>query len=91
MGSGVPQRGQIGTTGNIDRDPCEEEEQNDDDDDDDDDNEGYDNDSPKAVAYDRDKKRGSICAEIVQEHQDDVKEFEKTPDERMRILEILEQ
>ena len=57
---------------------------------DDEDEEDYTDEMPNTTSYKRDKKRGSICAEIVQENQDDVREFEKTPEERMRILEILE-
>lgn len=72
----------------------EDDKNNDEDDEDDEeDEEDYVDDMPllqKGIAYNRDKKRGSICAEVVQENQDDIKEFEKTPDERMRILEILE-
>ena len=91
-GRSLPQRGDIDGT------PCDGDAKNDDDDDDDDDDDGddeedYDDEMPvlhNGAGYNRDKKRGSICAEIVQENQDDIKEFEKKPDERMRILEILE-
>lgn len=67
-------------------------------DDDDDDEEGeeeeeeaYMDEMPENTIFKRDKKRVSICAEVIQENHDDVKEFDKTLDERIRILEILEQ
>tara|TARA_B100000482_G_C12606609_1_gene297378 strand:+ start:636 stop:920 length:285 start_codon:yes stop_codon:yes gene_type:complete len=66
-------------------------------DDDDDDEEGeeeeeeaYMDEMPENTIFKRDKKRVSICAEVIQENHDDVKEFDKTLDERIRILEILE-
>ena len=90
MARGVPQRGDVeGALGDAEDDKDDD----DDDDDDEEDEEDYVDEMPlmqKGAAYNRDKKRGSICAEVVQENQDDIKEFEKTPDERMRILEILE-
>lgn len=63
-------------------------------DDDDDNDDDYIDEIPtltKNSAYNRDRKRESVCAEVVMENQDDIKEFDKTPEERMRILEILEQ
>jgi len=62
-------------------------------DDDDDNDDDYIDEIPtltKNSAYNRDRKRESVCAEVVMENQDDIKEFDKTPEERMRILEILE-
>ena len=64
-----------------------------DDEDDDEDDADYVDDIPslsKSSSYNRDRKRESVCAEVVLENQDDIKEFEKTAEEKMRILEILE-
>jgi len=47
-------------------------------------------DMPKSLAYNRAQKRRSVCGEIYNDDQDEIKEFEKSSDERMRILEMLE-
>ena len=86
MGSSAPKQGHHADEG---AEGAVGSEDGDDDDDDDD----YMDEIPslsKGSTYNRDRKRDSVCAEIVLENQDDVKEFEKTPEERMRILEILE-
>lgn len=43
------------------------------------------------LTYDLTRKRKSVCAEISLGNVDEIKELEKTSDERIRILEILEE
>ena len=65
-----------------------------DDDEDDEEDEGNEPDNmPRlsdGLAYDRMRKRKSVCAEVLLESQDEIKEYEKKTEVKMRILEILE-
>mmetsp|Transcript_5696 Transcript_5696/g.17853 ORF Transcript_5696/g.17853 Transcript_5696/m.17853 type:complete len:379 (-) Transcript_5696:338-1474(-) len=66
-----------------------------DDDEDDEEDEGNEPDNmPRlsdGLAYDRMRKRKSVCAEVLLESQDEIKEYEKKTEVKMRILEILEE
>ena len=58
--------------------------------DEDEDVEDEDSNNVPMVPYNKERKRNPICAEVVRENQDDVKEVKKTEDERLRIVQNLQ-